>query len=204
MFADSDFAASYESRRSTTGVIVAYNGSPILWSTKLQSCASMASEVVSLLPALSTGEAELNALQSGTREAVGMRALQLFLNDFVADSEPSWRGPIPVWARREVARFAGHPEAASDDGPNITVASDSNAAIGAASNPPNRNARHQSLCTNFVRDAVAFRFVNLKHVATENQFADVFTKAPTAPMLRLLKTLMNGAARIPLLARLYQ
>ena len=84
------------------------------------------------------------------------------------------------------------------------VASDSNAAIGAASNPPNRNARHQSLCTNFVRDAVAFRFVNLKHVATENQFADVFTKAPTAPMLRLLKTLMNGAARIPLLARLYQ
>ena len=133
-----------------------------------------------------------------------MRALQLPPNDFVADSEPPWRGPIPVWARREVARFAGHPEAASDDGPNITVASDSNAAIGAASNPPNRNARHQSLCTNFVRDAVAFRFVNLKHVATENQFADVFTKAPTAPMLRLLKTLMNGAARIPLLARLYQ
>ena len=45
---------------------------------------------------------------------------------------------------------------------------------------------------------------HLKHVATENQFADVFTKAPTAPMLRLLKTLMDGAARIPLLARLYQ
>ena len=40
--------------------------------------------------------------------------------------------------------------------------------------------------------------------ATENQFADVFTKAPTAPMLRLLKTLMDGAARVPLLARLYQ
>ena len=133
-----------------------------------------------------------------------MRALQPFLNDFVADSEPSWRGPIPVWARSDVARFAGHPEAASDGGPNITVAPDSNAATGAASNPPNRNARHQSLCTNFVRDAVAFRFVNLKHVATENQFADVFTKAPTAPMLRLLKTLMDGAARIPLLARLYQ
>ena len=103
-----------------------------------------------------------------------------------------------------MARFAGHPGAAPGDGPNITVASDSNAAIGAASNPPNRKARHQSLCTNFVRDAVAFRFVNLKHVATENQFADVFTKAPTAPMLRLLKTLMDGAARIPLLARLYQ
>ena len=61
-----------------------------------------------------------------------------------------------------------------------------------------------SLCTNFVRDALAFRFVNLKHVATDRQFADVLTKAPTAPMLRLLKTLMDGAAKIPLLARLYQ
>ena len=78
------------------------------------------------------------------------------------------------------------------------------AAIGAASNPPNAKARHQSLCTHFVRDALAFRFINLKYVATENQFADVFTKAPTAPMLRLLKTLMDGAARVPLLARLYQ
>jgi hypothetical protein len=53
-------------------------------------------------------------------------------------------------------------------------------------------------------DALAFRFVNLKHVATDRQFADVLTKAPTAPMLRLLKTLMDGAAKIPLLARLYQ
>ena len=45
---------------------------------------------------------------------------------------------------------------------------------------------------------------DLKHVATGRQFADVLTKAPTAPMLRLLKTLMDGAAKIPLLARLYQ
>ena len=84
------------------------------------------------------------------------------------------------------------------------MASDSNAAIGAALNPPNRKARHFSLCTNFVRDALAFRFVNLKHVATDRQFADVLTKPPTAPMLRLLKSLMDGAAKVPLLARLYQ
>ena len=51
--------------------------------------------------------------------------------------------------------------------------------------------------------ALAFRFINLKHVATDEQFADVFTKAPTAPMLRLLKALMDGAAKLPLLARLY-
>ena len=64
----------------------------------------MANQVVSILPAISTGEAELNALQTGTREAIGMRATQLFLDDFERDAEPSWRGPIPVWARRDVAR----------------------------------------------------------------------------------------------------
>ena len=55
-----------------------------------------------------------------------------------------------------------------------------------------------------MRDALAFRFINLKHVATDRQFADVFTKAPTASMLMLLKTLMDGTATVPLLARLYQ
>ena len=204
VFADSDYAASYESRRSTTGIVVAYNGSPVAWTTKLQSCSSMANTVVSALPALSTGEAELNALQLGTREAIGMRALQLFMEDYAADCEPSWRGPIPVWARQQVAAFAAAPAAAATGGPNVTVVSDSNAAIGAASNPPNAKARHQSLCTHFVRDALAFRFINLKHVATDRQFADVFTKAPTASMLMLLKTLMEGTATVPLLARLYQ
>ena len=97
----------------------------------------------------------------------------------------------------------GRNTSAADGGPNVTVASDSNAAIGTASNPPNSKARHHSLCSNFVRDALAFRFINLKHVATDEQFADVFTKAPTAPMLRLLKALMDGAAKLPLLARLY-
>ena len=89
-------------------------------------------------------------------------------------------------------------------GLSIHYVLDSNAAIGAASNPPNAKARHQSLCTHFVRDAMAFRFINLKHVATEKQFADVFTKPPTAQMLLLLHSMMNGTASAPLMARLYQ
>ena len=133
-----------------------------------------------------------------------MRALQIFLRDSESDTEPAWRGPIPVWARKDVASFAGFPSASVANGPNVTVASDSNAAIGTASNPPNAKARHQTLCTHFVRDALAFRFINLKHIATDKQFADVFTKAPSAPMLLLLRTLMSGTAPAPLLARLYQ
>ena len=60
-----------------------------------------------------------------------------------------------------------------------------------------------------VREAVRHGEVKVVKVrggvsADTEQIADVFTKAPTAPMLRLLKTLMDGAAKIPLLARLYQ
>ena len=40
-----------------------------------------------------------------------------------------------------------------------------------------------SLCAG----VLAFLSVNLKHIEPENQFADVFTKVPTAPMLRLLQ-----------------
>ena len=54
------------------------------------------------------------------REAVEMRAMQLFLDDYVVDNEPSWRGPIPIWARHDVTQFAGHPEAAVGGGPNVT------------------------------------------------------------------------------------
>ena len=152
----------------------------------------------------SATEDEEHALQSGTREAVGMRALQLFMEDYAADSEPSWRGPIPAWARHQVAAFADAPAAAATGGPNVTVAPDSNAAIGAASNPPGAKARHQPPCTHFVRDALAFRFINLKHVATDRQFAGVSTGAPTASMPMLLETLVDGTATVPLLARLYQ
>ena len=61
-----------------------------------------------------------------------------------------------------------------------------NAATRAAPNPPNREARH------FDSSAVAAQ-----------HFADVFTKAPAAPMLRLPKALVDGVAKVPLLARLY-
>ena len=68
----------------------------------------------------------------------------------------------------------------------------------------NAKARHQSLCTHSVRDTVAFRFINLKHVATDKQFAGVFTKPPAVPVLLLLHSMMNGTAPAPLMARLYQ
>ena len=61
------------------------------------------------------------------------------------------------------------------------------------------------LCSaNLFEAAQAFRSTNPKHAAADRQFADVFTKASMAAMLMLLKTLMDGTAAVPLLARLYQ
>ena len=38
LFCDADFAGDSNSGKSTTGVIITFNGSGVLWSSKLQSC----------------------------------------------------------------------------------------------------------------------------------------------------------------------
>ena len=55
----------------------------------------------------------------------------------------------------------------------------------------------------FVRSALAFRLVILKHVTTETQYADALTKAPTPLFLQLLQQLMRGRADMPLAAKIY-
>ena len=204
VFTDASFANAYADRRSTTGCIACYNGSPIYWTTKRQSCSSMPHSVVSPLPALSTGEAETNAIQLATREALGIRALQNFTNDVISANSDEWTGPIPLLTRQEVSELAGVCPDATDKGPAVTVLSDSRAAIGTASNPPNRNARHFLLGQSFVRSALAFRLVILKHVTTETQYADALTKAPTPLFLQLLQQLMRGRADMPLAAKIYK
>ena len=101
-------------------------------------------------------------------------------------------------------RLAGVcPDATAEVG-SITVLSDSRAAIGTASNPPNRNAWHFLLGQSFVQSALAFRLILLKHVTTETQYADALTKAPTPLFLQLLQQLMRGRADMPLAAKIYK
>ena len=164
----------------------------------------MPHSVVSPLPSLSTGEAETNAIQLATREALGIRALQNFTDDVIPSDSEEWTGPIPLLTRQEISELADVCPHASAKGPSVTVLSDSRAAIGTASNPPNRNARHFQLGRSFVRSALAFRLIQLKHVTTETQYADALTKSPTALFLQLLQQLMRGHADMPLAAQLYK
>jgi hypothetical protein len=73
-FSDSDWAQDRDARRSTTGYIVFYNGTPISWHSGLQ-------------PVISTSscEAEYTALADCTREVIYLRNLVYFLHQPVQD-----------------------------------------------------------------------------------------------------------------------
>lgn len=73
-YADSDWAAETEQRRSTTGFVVLYNGVAISWHSGLQT-----------IVALSTCEAEYVALSDCCRELVYLRQLARFLHDSTVD-----------------------------------------------------------------------------------------------------------------------
>ena len=70
MFVDSDFAGCLETRRSTSGCMIFYNGTLISWRSKRQS-----------LPALSSAEAEYISLSEGMKEAIWLKNLFSELND---------------------------------------------------------------------------------------------------------------------------
>jgi len=74
-YADSDWAADTEQRRSTTGFVVLYNGVAISWHSGLQS-----------IVALSTCEAEYIALSECCRELIYLRQLGRFLRDPTVDA----------------------------------------------------------------------------------------------------------------------
>ena len=204
VFADADFAGCLETRRSTTGVVTTYNGTPIAWSSKRQTLSAAEALSVSSLPALSSGEAELNALTHATRDAIGIRVLLKSLGELPADDTDDWDGPIAIWTPEEIHRFVGLDALADSAGRPTLVCSDSRAAIGTATRPPNRNARHHDLRSHFVRDAIAFRMIQVKHVRTQFQYADALTKAAELDMLTTLSQLMQGQAPMPAAAALYK
>jgi len=75
-FADADWANDKEERRSTTGYIVMYKGTPIAWHSSLQS-----------VIALSTCESDCIALSECCRELAYLRELAAFLHQ--SEDEPT-------------------------------------------------------------------------------------------------------------------
>jgi hypothetical protein len=63
-FSDSDYAGDSDTRRSTTGYLLTYNGGPVAWGSRRQSCVS-----------LSTTEAEYIAMCEAAKDIVWTRRL---------------------------------------------------------------------------------------------------------------------------------
>ena len=55
-----------------------------------------------------------------------------------------------------------------------------------------------------MRDAIAFRIIQVKHVRTQLQLADTLTKAADLDMLALFHQLMQGQTPMPATVALYK
>jgi hypothetical protein len=138
VYADVDPATA----KSRTGFVVTYAGCPITWASKLQT------EV-----ALSTTEAEYNALSSSLREVIHMMQLVEEAKDL------GW------------TTFVGKPTV------HCTVFEDNSGALEMARLPKMRpRTKHLCVRLHHFRERVRNGSISIQHVASELQIADMLTK----------------------------
>ena len=132
-YTDADFANDTEKRRSVSGFVFTLNGTPISWKSRLQRTT-----------ALSTCEAELEALFLCAKEALYLRKL---VQDF------------------------GYQQQAT------TIFCDNKSAIIVANNPSSgKRTKHLSVKYHFLKDCLEAGFIEIKHISSEENIADIFTK----------------------------
>ena len=143
--------------KSRTGYIINYGGCPITWASKLQT------EV-----ALSTTEAEYNALSTSLRDVIYLMQLVQEAND---DGWQTHKGPPTVRCK---------------------VFEDNIGALEMARLPKMRpRTKHLCVRLHHFREHVRKKLITIQHIDTELQIADLLTKPqPTALFLKQRRTLM--------------
>lgn len=141
-YADSDWANDSIERRSTSGFVVLLNGTPISWSSGLQS-----------VVALSSCEAEYVALSECCRELAYLRHLMAFLREPV-------QGPFIIYE-------------------------DNKGAIDLTNNPVHhKRTKHIDVKYHYIRAEQTSGRVMVTKVHTDNNRADIMTKATTVATFR--------------------
>ena len=76
---------------------------------------------------------------------------------------------------------------------NCTLFEDNNGALQLAKEPKYRpRTKHIALKYHHFRSHVKDKTISIQHIDTENQIADIFTKALADPQFQLLKLALNG------------
>ena len=136
VYADADYAAVSNDRRSVSGVAVMLGDTAIGWKSSTQECVTTA-----------TGESEYVALCVASKEALFTRAVLVFL-------QPELSGMrVDIFGDNEGAK-------AIADSPSSTSRS-----------------KHFDVKLHFIRELIRTGEVRIFHVGTEEQQADVLTKA---------------------------
>jgi hypothetical protein len=134
-YSDADWAGDKGNRRSTSGVIFMLGGAAVMWKCKLQTCV-----------ALSTCEAELNALTEAVREAMWLKRLghELFPQDELQ--------PIVIHEDNKAALLVAENHRFSE------------------------RTKHVAVKYFFIRDCVHDNIIVIIYCPTTDMIADIFTK----------------------------
>ena len=148
-YADADYAAAIEDRKSRSGYIIYFDGNPISWASKKQQCV-----------ATSTTHSEYIACYAVATEL--------------------------IWLRRLLASI-GIPQTKP-----TTIYTDSQSALRLAINPEfHSRTKHVDVKFHFLREQVVLRSIEIQYLPTQQQIADIMTKALTPDQFRRLRDLLT-------------
>jgi hypothetical protein len=149
-FSDADWGGDTETRRSTSGIIFIVCGAAFSWRTKLQTST-----------ALSTCEAELNALTEAAKEA--------------------------IWVRYLVAEM----QATTNDDPVQIFEDNQAAILITENHRFSEKTKHVAIKYFFVREQVANGAIKVTYCPTNEMIADIFTKPLTRIAFETLRLLLG-------------
>ena len=160
-FCDADYAGDTPTRRSTTGIVFLWGGAAVAWQSKLQSTV-----------ALSTTEAELQAISAAAREALWLRKILPAV----------WGEPWTSTASLGT-RLSDSPSAAADapppaKSPPLEIMTDSQSALALVKTVMmTARSKHIDVIHFFARERVRDGEIAFSFVGTAANVADGLTKA---------------------------
>ena len=158
-FSDSSWASDKDSARSVSAYVFFSAGGPVAWRSKTQTTV-----------ALSTAQAEYQALAAATQEAIHQRLLSCELDPLLDFKRP------------------------------VIIFEDNTACIAMSENPVNHEkTKHIFLKYHFIRECVENKNIQVHYLSTDLMIADLLTKPTDVNVCRELGPFLLGCTDIRLL-----